>query len=194
MTDWQPFQAGAPPLERAVQARYWTLAKHARPAVCEGLAHPLGTEVTVSVNAGLIRGEVARTPNQARTLASQWAAAFIDKGWGQAGLTGQDHDATFLQPRNVRQDRRPGVNTRPRANNIRPRGDYYRVHRGYARPWLSGGCPMLRHWTPCAGINAGRLAAMGGCRTRALRVPLAPLLARRRPVTLDFSHVGRPTP
>ena len=85
MTDWQPFQTGAPPLERAVQARYWTLAKHARQAVCEGVAHPLGTEVTVSVNGELIRGEVARTADQARTLASQWCAAFIDKEWNPSG-------------------------------------------------------------------------------------------------------------
>ena len=85
MRDWQPFPPAPAPVERAVQARYWTLAKHARQAVCDGVAHPLGTEVTVSVNGELIRGEVARTPAQARTLADQWCAAFIDKDWSPSG-------------------------------------------------------------------------------------------------------------
>ena len=85
MTEWQPFQTGEPHLERAVQARYWTLAKHARQAVREGVAHPLGIEVTVSVDGEMVRGEVARTPDQARTLAGQWCAAFIDKAWNPCG-------------------------------------------------------------------------------------------------------------
>ena len=63
MTHWQPCQTGAAPLQRAVEAHYRTLAKRARQAVCEGVAHPLGIKVTVSVNGELIRGEAARTPD-----------------------------------------------------------------------------------------------------------------------------------
>ena len=85
MTDWQPLPQALPPLERQVQARYWTLAKHARQAVCEGVAHPLGIEVTVSVAGEMVRDEVARTPAQAQTLPSQWCAAFIDKDWNPSG-------------------------------------------------------------------------------------------------------------
>ena len=41
--------------------------------------------MTVSINGELIRGEVARSADQARLLASQWCAAFIDKGWNPSG-------------------------------------------------------------------------------------------------------------
>ena len=85
MPDWQPFPSAPAPLEREVRARYWTVAKHARQAVCEGVAHPLGSEVTVSVDGELVRAELARTADTAHALASQWAAAFIEKDWNPSG-------------------------------------------------------------------------------------------------------------